>query len=113
MLCGLSSIVKGFVNNKPDNILVDTGASMSIVNKTFQWTHFFSVLLRPGDVNATSAMGDPVTFKGVLSASLGIGKNVAFHDFYVAYSFRQDCVLGTDFLTRAGISIDMLNRTLK
>ena len=113
LLCGPSSIVKGFINEKPANMLIDTGASMSIVNETFQQTHFPSVLLRPGDVNATSVTGDPVTFKGVFSASLRIGKNVAFQDFYVASGFQHDCVLGTDFLTRTGISIDMSRRMLK
>ena len=98
MLCGPSSIVKGFINDKPANILVDTGGSMSIVNETFQQSNFSNVLLRLGDVNATSVMGDPVTFKGVFSASLRIGKNVAFHDFYVASGFQQGCVLGTDSL---------------
>ena len=47
------------------------------------------------------------------AASLRIGNNVAFQDFYVASGFQHDCVLGTDFLTRAGISIDMSDRTLK
>ena len=57
LLCGPSSIAKGFINDKPASILVDTGASMSIVNETFQRTHFPNVLLRPGDVNATSVTG--------------------------------------------------------
>ena len=102
-----------FINEVPAKILVDTGASMSIVNETFHKTHFSHVALGPGDVNATSVTGDPVRFKGVFSASLSLGKNVAFQDFYVASGFQQDCVLGTDFLARVGISIDMSNRTVK
>ena len=93
--------------------MIDTGASMSIVNETFQQTHLSNIVLRPGDVNATSVTGDPVNFKRIFSASLRIGKNVAFQDSYVASGFQHDCVFGTDFLTRAGITIDMSDRMLK
>eukprot|EP00795_Rhopilema_esculentum_P009287 gene9287-16984_t len=113
LLCGPASIIDGFINDVPAKMLVDTGASMSIVNETFQQTHFPHVVLHPGTVNATSVTGDPVKFKGVFSASLRLGKNVAFQDFYVASGFQHDCVLGTDFLARAGISINMSDRTLK
>ena len=100
LLCGPSSIVKCFINHKPANTLVDIGASMSVVKETFQRPHFFNVVLLPWDVNATSVTGDPLTFKGVFSASLRISKNVAFHDFYVASGFQQNFVLGTGFFTR-------------
>ena len=113
LLCGPASVVNGFIDKHPCKLLIDTGASMSIVNETFQRTHIPNIVLRPGDVNATSVTGDPVNFKGIFSASLRIGKNVAFQDFYVASGFQHDCVLGTDFLTRAGITIDMSDRTLK
>lgn len=86
---------------------------MSIFNGTFHETHLSHLALRPGDMNATSVTGDPVRFKGVFSASLRLGKNVAFQDFSVASGFQRDCVLGTDFLARAGISIDMSDCTLK
>ena len=113
LLCGPASVVIGFIDEHPCKLLIDTGASMSIVNETFQQTHLPNIVLRPGNVNATSVTGDPVNFKGIFSASLRIGKNVAFQDFYVASGFQHDCVLGTDFLTRAGITIDMSDRTLK
>ena len=113
LLCGPSSIVEGFVNEHPAKILVDTGSSMTIVNETFQRTNMPNIPLRPGKVNATSVTGDPVNFKGIFSASLKIGSNVAFHDFYVASGFQPDCILGTDFLTREGITLDMSRRTLK
>ena len=113
LLCGPSSIVEGFVNEHPAKILVDTGSSMTIVNETFQRTNMPNIPLRPGKVNATSVTGDPVHFKGIFSASLKIGSNVAFHDFYVASGFQPDCILGTDFLTREGITLDMSCRTLK
>lgn len=113
LLCGPASAVNGFIDENPCKLLIDTGASMSIVNETFQQTHFPNIVLRSGDVNATSVRGDPVNFKGIFSASLRIGKNVAFQDFYVASGFQHNCVLGTDFLTRAGISTDMSDRTLK
>ena len=113
LLCGPSSIVEGFVNEHPAKILVDTGSSMTIVSETFQRTNMPNIPLRPGKVNATSVTGDPVHFKGIFSASLKIGSNVAFHDFYVASGFQPDCILGTDFLTREGITLDMSRRTLK
>ena len=113
LLCGPSSIVEGFVNEHPAKILVDTGSSMTIVNETFQRTNIPNIPLRPGKVNAKSVTGDPVHFKGIFSASLKIGSNVAFHDFYVASGFQPDCILGTDFLTREGITLDMSRRMLK
>ena len=51
-------------------MLVDTDASMSIVNETLQQTHFSHVVLHHGTMNATSVTGDPVKFKGMFSASL-------------------------------------------
>eukprot|EP00794_Sanderia_malayensis_P007624 gene7624-8464_t len=113
LLCGPSSIVTGYINDTPANILVDTGASMSIVNESFQHAHLADIPIKAGNVNATSVTGEPVVFKGVLSASLKIGKNVAFQDFYVCSGFQHDCVLGTDFLTRVGVTIDMSERLLK
>ena len=74
LLCGPASIMNGFINEVPAKILVDTGASMSIVNKTIHNTHFSHVALRPGDVNSTSVTGDPVRFKGVFLASLRLGE---------------------------------------
>ena len=113
MLCGPASIINGFINEVLAKILVDTGVSMSIVNETFHKTHFSHVALRPGEVNATTVTGDPVRFKGVFAASLRLGKNVAFQDFYVASGFQHDCMLGTDFLAQVGKSIDMSNRMVK
>ena len=86
---------------------------MTIVNETFQCTNMPIIPLHPGKVNAISVTGDPVRFKGIFSASLKIGSNVAFHDFYVASGIQPDCILGTDFLTREGITLDMSRRTLK
>eukprot|EP00794_Sanderia_malayensis_P014869 gene14869-16415_t len=113
LLCGPSSVVTGYINDTPANILVDTGASMSIVNESFQHAHLAHIPIKAENVNATSVTGEPVVFKGVLSASLKIGKNVAFQDFYVFSGFQHDCVLGNDFVTRVGVTIDMSERLLK
>ena len=113
LLCGPSSIIDGFINEHPAKLLVDTGASMTIVNESFQRKNMPNIPLRLGEVNATSVTGDPVHFKGIISASLKIGNNVAFHDFYVASGFQHDCILGTDFLTKEGTTLDMSRRTLK
>ena len=114
LLCGPASICNGFINEQPAKLLVDTGASMTIFNESFQRTHMPNIPLRPGNsLNATSVTGEPVKFKGIFSASLRIGSNVAFQDFYVASGFQHDCVLGTDFLTREGITLDMSKRVLK
>ena len=113
LLCGPSSIIDGFINEHPAKLLVDTGASMTIVNESFQRKNMSNIPLGLGEVNATSVTGDPVHFKGIISASLKIGNNVAFHDFYVASGFQHDCILGTDFLTKEGITLDMSRRTLK
>ena len=64
-------------------------------------------------MDATSVTGDHVKFKGVFSASLRLGKNVAFQNFYVASGFQHDCVLCKDLLARVGISINMSDRKLK
>ena len=113
LVCGPASILEGRINEQPAKLLVDTGASMTIVNESFQREHMPNIPLRPGSMNATSVTGEPVNFLGIFSASLRIGSNVAFQDFYVASVFKHDCVLGTDFLTREGITLDMASRTLK
>ena len=71
------------------------------------------VPLCPGSTNATSVTGEPVNFKGIFLASIRIGSNVAFQDFYVASGFQHDCVLGTDFLTREGLTLNVSACTLK
>eukprot|EP00795_Rhopilema_esculentum_P007296 gene7296-12996_t len=63
LLCGPASIIDGFNHDVPTKILVDMGASMSIVNQRIQQTQFPHVVLHPGIVNATAVMGDPVKFK--------------------------------------------------
>ena len=73
LLCGPSSIIEGFINEQPAKLLVDTGASITIVNELFQRKNMPNIPLRPGHVNATSVTGDPVHFKGIFSASLRIG----------------------------------------
>ena len=113
LLCGPSSIIEGFVNEHQAKLFVDTGSSMTIVNETFQRTNMPNIPLRPRKVNASSVSGTAVHFKGISSASLKKGSNVTFHDFYVALGFQPDCVLGTDFLTREGITLDIFRRTLK
>ena len=70
LLCDPASVVNGFIDKHPCKLLIDTGASMSIVNETFQQTHLSNIVLRPGDMNATSVTGDPVNFKGIFSPSL-------------------------------------------
>ena len=71
LLCGPASVVNGFIDEHPCKLLIDTGASMSIVNETFQHRHFSNIVLRPGDVNATSVTGDPVNLREYFRHPLG------------------------------------------
>jgi len=113
LLFGPLSIIEGFISERPAKFLVDTAASMTIVNESFQCKNMPNIPLHPGQVNTTSVTGDPMHFTGIFSASLRIGSNVAFHDFCVTLGFQHNCILGKDFLTREGITLDISHRMLK
>lgn len=93
-----------FVSTKiqdfPVNMLVDTGASVTVINrKIFEKLPLSSQnLVTPVTLNLVTATGETSAFIGKFNVEIKIGSHIINHEVLIA-DIHNDGILGVDFLT--------------
>ena len=93
----------GLLNDRRTAILLDSGASCSVISKP----HVYRTVIEPiHTVRLVNADGGDITPRGVAIMTIGLGKFSAKHKFVVVDHLSTPVILGCDFLMRHGYVLD-------
>ena len=103
--CGLT--VRGSINSKPLDFLVDTGSAITVVSNAMFDELNIDTKLKPPSHNILLADGSPLGVRGQTVLNVGLGDSVVEHEVVVA-NIEKDAILGMDFLTvqRCTLNLD-------
>ena len=105
-------IIQGFCRKTPANLLVDTGASISLVN-----TRLIDQLNAMHEVVPTSILiagleNKIIPVRGEIKLLIQIGKMQISHNFVICDSLENEFLLGIDVLRKFEIKIDIPNKKI-
>ena len=103
-----SLYIHGKVNRTPQRLLLDTGATRTIVNSA-TISNRQSIL--PTTWKLKTATGDPVSVYGEMMATFEIGRTLFKHRVLVA-DISENIILGLDFLSTFGLELDLRKKTV-
>ena len=99
--------VSGFVDSVPMQILIDSGAAISLLRYDALPQSVHLQILRPPDtVLAVSASGHSLDVVGKVMLPLHLKDVCITHEFTVVRKLAVDALLGIDFLTSSGAIVD-------
>ena len=100
----------GVVGTVPTNILLDTGATVSVARYEFlQREHQERLSASPGAVGAN---GMPLDVVGKVKFPVTLGPFSAEEEFTVTQNLTVDCLLGADFLKKHGAELSWTARAV-
>ena len=109
-ICAVSSknyfgsvYIDGAVNDKALSFSIDAGATRIIVRSGVMKN---SIDTSHTDIRLSTATGEVITTKGETLAKIGIGSKTLDHLVLVA-DIADDFILGMDFLSKRGVSLDL------
>ncbi|KAI5748243.1 hypothetical protein M8J77_023412 [Diaphorina citri] len=103
-----SLIIRGKVNQRDCNILLDTGASKSILRRDILAE---TNLKNPDKYTLKTATGEQSRVYGEIEVTMQLGNVEMRHTFVVA-DILDDCILGFDFMMDHGVSMDFGDSTM-
>ncbi|VDP49645.1 unnamed protein product [Schistosoma curassoni] len=98
---------KGRVQNIELDILLDTGASVSLIKEDFLQRLNHSIQRKQCSSTLITASEDPLITCSKIGLELTINKNSFRHEFLVCLTLTWNMILGVDFMLRYQASIDM------
>ena len=100
----------GLVENFETEFVIDSGAGITIMSLDLINKYARKPLeLSNNSVFAKTATGGSLNILGTTCVELDVGESKWFVDCYVARNFHYSFLLGTDFLIKTGVSIDLIN----
>jgi predicted aspartyl protease len=115
VVASIANSIHGIVGTSKLSVLIDTGASTSLVSKQVYLDHpiLRSQTIRPGthDV-AKSANGSKISLLGRITLPLIIGDCKISHDVYVADPLTSGIILGVDCLQAYKMLLNFDDNTL-
>ena len=106
--------ITGIISNKTVDIMIDTGSTVNAISDSLVKSLKLEVLpLSDGHYKTcTLANGARTLFKGIVSANIGIGNFSSCVTFYVLSADYNFAILGCDFLSQNGVTIDFDKKIL-
>ena len=97
--------ITGLVNHSVTGILLDTGATVSVLNEeTWRKCGHFSKV-NPVTGTLTTANGNELTVLGETKVRFRVGNIDCFWAVMIARGLSHDCILGSDFFQHFGCQI--------
>lgn len=93
-----SLFVSGILGGLEIDILVDTGAAVSLVSERVY--RKINMKLTEGHDNIVGACGEPMFVLGQANCALKLGRQTIGHNFYIVRDLNYECLLGVDFLRK-------------
>ena len=105
-------IVQAACYNHPCNLLIDTGAAISLVNSNFIKHSNLSHLIKPTNILIAGVGKDIIPLKGQIRVPIVIDKQTVTHDFAICDSLDNQFLVGMDLLEKMQAKIDLQNKKL-
>ncbi|GFV99233.1 retrovirus-related Pol polyprotein from transposon 412 [Trichonephila clavipes] len=103
--------IMGHVNELPCNMIIDTGANVSIIRNDLA-QKLKEKLLDPAPRGATDRDGEKIDIHGKLKVKIRFGDTTYQHAVYVA-DIADPFILGLDFLKEHGFTLDFNKNELR
>ncbi|KAJ8937215.1 hypothetical protein NQ318_006636 [Aromia moschata] len=104
-----SVFVDGLVDGKERLLLLDTGATRTIIRPDIVGT---AARITPTSWRLRTATGDPATIRGETNITIVIG-NVSFEHRALVAEIEDELILGMDIMNTKGFELDFKNNVLK
>ncbi|KAJ8949281.1 hypothetical protein NQ318_022797 [Aromia moschata] len=104
-----SVFVDGLVDGKERLLLLDTGATRTIIRPDIVGT---AARITPTSWRLRTATGDPATIRGETNVTIVIG-NVSFEHRALVAEIEDELILGMDIMNTKGFKLDFKNNVLK
>ncbi|KAJ8948254.1 hypothetical protein NQ318_013242, partial [Aromia moschata] len=104
-----SIFVDGLVDGKERLLLLDTGATRTIIRPDIAGT---AARITPTSWRLRTATGDPATIRGETNITIVIG-NVSFEHRALVAEIEDELILGMDIMNTKGFKLDFKNNVLK
>ncbi|KAJ8940314.1 hypothetical protein NQ318_014388 [Aromia moschata] len=101
--------VRGNLNGKERLLLLDTGATRTIIRPDIVGT---AARITPTSWRLRTATGDPATIRGETNVTIVIG-NVSFEHRALVAEIEDELILGMDIMNTKGFELDFKNNVLK
>uniref|UniRef100_A0AAQ5WXK3 Peptidase A2 domain-containing protein n=1 Tax=Amphiprion ocellaris TaxID=80972 RepID=A0AAQ5WXK3_AMPOC len=104
-----TSYVRGVVEGVEVSILIDSGASVSLISSDFRMTVPFlrSRPLRKNYIDSRAVNGQALDTLGTIDVTFHLGQTCWQHTFHVLRESTQSVLLGLDFLAKNGALLDL------
>ena len=110
-----ATIVQGRVGNVQVQVMLDSGASISLIREETAKRLLGSRSVRPTNVHIVSATGDPIAVLGCATFAVLVGTVHVDHCLVVAivHSLITSVTLGIDFMQEHGIVLDFATNPIR
>ena len=104
-------MIKVNVNGVEANALVDTGATVSVIDDDFRQSHMALKMLPLVDAGLTvySATDDVLPIMGFVELDLSVGRHSYLCKFIVVKGMRQKLIIGCNFMSEYNVSVNIGN----
>ena len=105
-------LFKVLINNKPFELIFDSGSSVSIINKQFL-EEFGGTEVENPPLIAKLANGFTIVLDFCIEVDVTFDSSKFRHRFYVYQDLAESAILGIDFFDKAGLNIYSCNKATK
>ena len=105
-------IVQGYCHGSPCNILLDTGATISLVSTRIVYLLGLEREIRPTRQLIAGLAKTIIPMRGEIDLPIQIGKSGITHTFVVSDNIDNEFLMGMDLMKYLRISIDIPNKTI-
>ena len=105
-------IIRGTCVNTPSNLLIDTGASVSLVNTKLIEQIGMMGEISPTNITIAGLDNVIVPTKGEINLPIKFGNTMFNHNFVVCNELEHEFLIGMDILSDQKIKIDVPNKIL-
>lgn len=100
--------IKCCINSYFVNALVDSGASVSLINQ-----RYVNNVKRISNYNVMCTNGSNLEIMGKISCEIKFNNVSILHNFLVPKNLKYDAIIGYDFLSKHNCILDMFNKLFK
>lgn len=104
-------IMNFMIEERPVKMLVDTGAARSFISERCIPIEKKKEIRQTAD-RFTTVNGEPLKVKGSVELKTMINEKEVKHTFFIVEDLKYEGIIGLDWLTDAGVTIDVRERTL-